>query len=126
MSDFTGIDIRLEWFGNKVMAEFERTNDERAEAAAANVRDEAQRRLESVTTTRTGQAVKSIVQFKSKFQDGGYVVLARGREGWHYKFIELGAPKRGLPAHQPLRGALYAEQQRFYNDVKRSLGKLVE
>ena len=113
-------DVRVEWEGPKVIAEIERICDEVLRETALDIQADAIRILQQKTKKPTGKLAGDIKFSQSKYEDGGYIVAARGDSRRPYAAqVELGTDK--TEAKPFLRPALKANKRKFLRKFRNRL-----
>jgi hypothetical protein len=125
--------MTVQWFGKiniaHVLAVAKKSEKETAERIAADAisncpvgeweRDGGG--LDSWKARKPGSLKASIRVEKSKFEDGGYYVMAGDKDIFYAHFVELGVPAHAIPKDPFLRNAAKKERKRFFKMLKRSL-----
>lgn len=87
-----GIDYRIEWNAESVIRAIEGAVEVASKKGAKKVAATARRLIDD----KSGALSESVRVKKSKFKDGGYVVLVGGKgswgDAWWAPFVELGTP----------------------------------
>lgn len=78
-------------------------------------------------TRRPGRLRSSIRQAKSKFKDGGYIVLVGGRLPYYAYWVERGTiftwrQKYGRKGEQYMKRSVALEKARFMRNMRKRLG----
>lgn len=111
---------RIVWHDKKFTAEVQEVADEVAEEGADMVLNDAQQILMRDAKHPTGKLASEIEVKKSKFKDGGFIVIAQGPgnyDKFYATFVELGTHK--MDAIPYLRPALHKNErkiQRMFKD----------
>lgn len=101
------LDFKIDWNEGPVLKRISEEMDKDASAIA----DEVHKNAKSTTAfkDKTGNLRGSIRKLKSKFKNGGYIVIADGSDenrGYHAHLVEFGhGGKHPAPAHPFLRPA---------------------
>ena len=133
----------VEWFGNQVLTKMRQVADFNEAEVANRVYREARRRCPigkrkryvsatepSWKSSKPGRLKNSIKVYKSKYKDGGYIVIAGNYDAFYARFVELGTPglimkregkaylRTPIPAKRFLRGPLEGERKVFRKKLK--------
>ena len=87
----------FQWDEDKVLRVMEQVTDEILKDGAEDVLNEAKRLLTAGAKKPSGHLLREIGLVKSKYEGGGYFVIAQGKGHWtrpyHASFVELGTHK---------------------------------
>ena len=75
----------------------------------------------SWTARKPGALRDSIKARKSKFKDGGWIVIAGNEDVFYASFVELGVPAHDIKKRPFMRRAKKNEEKKFYNYLKAKL-----
>ncbi len=108
---------RVEWHGDEVWREVNTLLAVVEKDSADKVVKEAKRlfRANYGKYSWTGDSIKTIEVVKSKYTNGGYLIVAGGGEQYHMTFLELGADN--LTAKPFLRPALNSHKKEFLDSI---------
>ena len=131
--------MTVEWFGAQILKNVKDIVSVNEKESAERVEGDAKRYCPVGKWERTGGGTKtwkarkpgslknSIKAYKSKYQNGGWIVMAGNDDVFYARFVELGTPKamtrRGkrrtpIPKFPFLRRAKIKEERRFYSILK--------
>jgi len=130
--------MTVKWYADQVYRATRNVIEQQTAEAAKNIERDAKKNTPigqwerdvpsggpSWLARKPGTARDSVRALKSKYKDGGWIVMAGGEvngyDAYYYKWIELGAPARNLPQRRPLRRALKKEQRRYRRELKKLL-----
>lgn len=125
-----GQDYKIEWHGNAFIMEMNKLFPKEVEEKAAKnialrarancpvgtisrrVSQKGKSKDKSWSSRTPGRLKKSIKAYKSKFKDGGWIVMAGGFDAFYAWMVEFGVP--GISPKPYLRPALEAERHRLF------------
>lgn len=125
--------MKNKWFIDETLNLVKEVADYNYEEAARRVYDKAQKRCpigewergiihgKTWTARKPGSLKNSIKLYKSKYEDGGWIVMAGSFDVFYASFVELGVPAHHIPKDPFLRGPLSQEKRRFRAKLKASL-----
>jgi HK97 gp10 family phage protein len=89
--------MKVEWNGDKVLKSVQDIVNDVAEKGAELIVNDARKILAQKAKHQTGELASQIDIRKSKYKDGGFIVMAQGPGNYtRYRasFVEMGAPNR--------------------------------
>lgn len=141
--------MKIEWFADRVINRVEDSLQDQEYNTAKKVFEEARRRAPVGDTIKStplhgkswqsrypGKLKESIKMYRSKYPDGGFIVVAGDKDAYYARFVELGTPGRTMrvgskkqgsyreysrtpiPKNPFLRGALESQRRRFIQLIK--------
>jgi len=109
------IGYKIDWNDAEVIRKVDKIIDEVSEKGAEKVAADARR----LVPVKTGALKKSIEVKKSKYKDGGHVVVAGGGDLFYASFVELG--RAGALANPFMRAALRYNKPKIRKAFKDAL-----
>lgn len=149
--------VLIEWFGDELLKQIKDVKEHDEKEAADRIHRAVlakvpvgsyRRSYRRTYTTMMGKTVRmkpwqqrlpgrlksSIAKYKSKFQGGGYIVMAGNYLAWYARIVEYGTKMRRQKttgrftgrqkAERYLKRVLNAEKRRFINQVRQSMQTL--
>ena len=110
----------IQWYGPQILKEVQSLAKFSEKASAERIKIDAV----SKCPGKSGDLRDSIRVEKSRYKDGGYIVIAGNDKVTYASFIELGTPYRGtwgIKKKPFMRPAKKAEEKRFFNHMKAKL-----
>ena len=107
--------MKFDWQIKPFMDKVERENQQACKRGAQIVAKDARRRC----PVDTGDLVNSIRVKKSKYKDGGYVVLTGGGGTFYWRWVHYGAnKKRKIPRRPYMTQALESNRANILKEFK--------
>jgi len=110
----------IQWYGPQILKEIQTIAEFSEKASAERIKIDAI----SKCPGKSGDLRNSIRVEKSRYKDGGYIVIAGNENVTYASYIELGTPYRGtwgVKKKPFMRPAKKAEEKKFLKHMKAKL-----